>query len=73
MSQRMVKITGITDYGDRWIRKMGNPWLIRTFTDQVRFSEDPGPWMLLEREHFQRWVNLNGDRNFHVSWKVRLN
>ncbi|ATX79191.1 hypothetical protein Ga0123461_0767 [Mariprofundus aestuarium] len=66
MHQKSVKITGISNFGREWTRKMGNPWNVRKVTDHVLFSTQTGPWMLIERDHFQRWVNLRADQNFLI-------
>ncbi len=72
MHQQSVKITGASLFGREWITKMGNPWSVRKITDHVLFSTQPGPWMLLERNHFQRWVNLTSDQNFLIKEAGRL-
>lgn len=68
MAKISVKLNGISDFGRLWSNRMGNPWNVCKITDHVLFSSDPGPWMLLERDHFQRWVNMKSDRNFLVRW-----
>jgi len=68
MMQQSVQLTGISSFGSDWAERMGNPWTVRKITDQVRFSALPGPWMLVERDHFQRWVNLSADQNFLIKW-----
>lgn len=68
MMQQSVQLTGISSFGNDWANRMGNPWIVRKITDHVLFSAQPGPWMLVERDHFQRWVNLSTDRNFLISW-----
>jgi len=68
MQQQSVKLTGISNFGRRSVLKSGNPWCVQKITDQVLFSPHPGPWMLLERDHFQRWVNLSSDKNFLIRW-----
>ena len=68
MHQQSVKITGISLFGKEWIMRMGNLWSVRKITDHVLFSTQPGPWMLLERDHFQRWINLSSDQNFLIKW-----
>ena len=66
MHQKSVKIAGISKFGIEWAIKMGNPWNVRKVTDHVPFSAQDGPWMLIERDHFQRWVNLSADQNFLI-------
>jgi len=73
MQQQSVKISGTSRFGKEWIMKMGNPWSVRKITDHVLFSAQPGPWMLLERNHFQRWINLSADQNFLIRWAGWLN
>ncbi|ATX82409.1 hypothetical protein Ga0123462_1550 [Mariprofundus ferrinatatus] len=68
MQQQIVKVTGISNFGRRWSNKMGNPWNVRRVADHVLFSTRPGPWILIERNHFQRWVNLHADQNFLIKW-----
>ncbi len=69
MKQQAVALTGISNFGARSVSKMGNPWCVQKITDHVLFSTHPGPWMLLERGHFQRWVNLSKDQNFSIRWQ----
>lgn len=66
MRDCIVDISAISDFGRRQVADMGNPWRICMIADRVPFSKRPGPWMLLERNHFQRWVNVPGDCNFQV-------
>ena len=72
MAQLSVNMTGTSEFGREWIVKMGNPWCIRKVTYQVPFSSKPGPWLLLKRKHFQRWVNLTADQNFLIKGTDRL-
>jgi len=68
MLQQTVKLTGISDFGKACIHKTGKLWSVNNITAHVLFSKHPGPWMLLERNHFQRWVNLSSDQNFLIQW-----
>jgi len=63
-----VQLSGVSLFGKEWIERMGDSWHILKITDDVLFSKQPGPWMLLERNHFQRWVNLSADQNFSIKW-----
>ncbi|GAV19252.1 hypothetical protein MMIC_P0185 [Mariprofundus micogutta] len=69
MQQQSVQLTALSDFGINMINNMGNPWYVQKITAHVLFSNHPGPWMLLERDHFHRWVNLSADQNFSVRWK----
>jgi len=68
MRQQYVQMRAISAFGSAWLNGRGQRWLVRKITDHVLFSEHPGPWMLLEQAHFQRWVNLNSDRHFRIRW-----
>ncbi|RLL53550.1 hypothetical protein D8Y20_05105 [Mariprofundus sp. EBB-1] len=68
MQQSTIKLTGRSPFGRDFIRKMGNHWIVNSITAHVLFSQHPGPWMLLEHDHFQRWVNLSADQHFLVRW-----
>jgi len=66
--QSSVQLSGISSFGKHWIAAMGESWHVLKITDDVLFSKQRGPWMLLERNHFQRWVNLSADPNFSIKW-----
>ncbi len=68
MQQSTVKLTGRSPFGRNFIRKMGQSWIVNSITAHVLFSKPPGPLMLLEHDHFQRWVNLSADQHFLVQW-----
>jgi len=68
MLQQSVRLSGLSEFGTAWSQRMGNPWLIRKITDSVLFSTLPGPWILVERNHYQRWINLSADPNFMIKW-----
>ena len=69
MRYHAIELTGLSSFGESTIIRMGNPWCVQKITDHLLFSTHPGPWMLIEREHFQRWVNLSADANFSIRWK----
>jgi len=71
--QQSVRLSGISGFGKKYLMQKGDMWSVRKITDQVLFSTHPGPWMLLERDHFQRWVNLSSDQNFLISWGGWIN
>jgi hypothetical protein len=66
--QSLVQLNGISHFGQQWITRMGANWRVLKITDHVLFSKQPGPWMLLERNHFQRWVSLSSDQHFQAHW-----
>jgi len=66
MQQYTVKLIGTSRFGKKWVRKMGKLWVVNKITAHVLFSKNPGPWMLLERDHFQRWINLSSDQHFLI-------
>ncbi len=68
MVRQTVQLIGTSPFGRGWIHKMGKLWCVNKITDHVLFSDHPGPWMLVELNHFQRWVNLNADQNFLIQW-----
>jgi len=68
MQKRHVKIHPISAFGTAWLQGRDRRWLVHTITDHVLFSKHPGPWILLEQDHFQRWISLSNDPHFRVSW-----
>jgi len=66
--QSSVQLSGISHFGNQCIARLGARWRVLHITDHVLFSSQAGPWMLLERDHFQRWVNLSSDQNFLIRW-----
>ena len=65
---QQVELTATSSFAKHWIAARENTWQVLKITDHVLFSSHPGPWMLLEQNHFQRWVNLSADQHFHVHW-----
>jgi len=63
-----VTIRAISGFGRAWLSNHGRRGLIRMITDHVRFSDHPGPWLLIEQNHFERWINLSADHHFRVNW-----
>ncbi|MDQ6996279.1 MAG: hypothetical protein Q9M82_02320 [Mariprofundus sp.] len=70
MKDQLVTLSATSDFGKDWIKSMGQLWQVRKITDHVLFSNHPGPWMLLEQNHFERWINLNADRHFLIHWSA---
>ena len=69
--QQSVRLSGTSDFGRDWVCSKGAIWSVKKITDHVLFSTNPGPWLLLEHNHIQRWINLSNDRHFLISWTVR--
>jgi len=66
--QQSVRLSGISGFGKEFVTHKGELWNVQRITAEVLFSSHHGPWMLVERDHFQRWVNLSADQNFKIQW-----
>jgi len=63
----MVRLTGITKKGKERIKQHGpDQWKIVKIEDQVSFSDYKGPWLLIEKGKYTRWVHLKYDDHFIV-------
>jgi len=68
MKHQQVQLTARSSFGRQWLQSMGDHWHVCQITDHVLFSSRPGPWMLLEHNHFQRWISLSCDQHFQAHW-----
>ena len=70
----ILHLKGKTSKGKNRVREHGTCWVITRITAKVLFSDDRGPWALVEpeasqhpnAEHAGRWINLSQDSNFSI-------
>lgn len=63
-------LNGKTRKGQNRVRELGTQWRLLRTEATVAFSQDRGPWGLIEpltNPDKWRWVNLQSDRDFGVT------
>lgn len=67
-----VQLLARTAKARQWIKLHGGIGRIREIRDQVAFSSDRGPWLLVEAtDPDARWVHQSRDPNFTVGEVVQ--
>jgi hypothetical protein len=61
-----VTLVPKTRQGQDIVITHGPVWHVRDEAEQVQFTRQPGPWILLETRHDMRWIHLRNDENFLV-------
>jgi hypothetical protein len=69
---RVLVLRGKSRRGKTRIKAHGERWMVRLVQADVAFSDDAGPWVMLQpldsdrTEVARRWVNLRADRDFEI-------
>lgn len=61
-----ITLKPITREGGDVVAKHGSLWFVKEEADQVRFSPNRGPWLLIQSRDDTRWVHQEHDSNFIV-------
>ena len=66
----ILKLEGRTQLGKNRVREHGESWKVVKITQEVIFSDRPGPWFLIEPvktgEKGKRWINSDFPIDFFV-------
>lgn len=65
-----IVLKGITQKGKNRVREQGSEWFVAKMQDEVLFSNERGPWWLIQPitgfRTAQRWIRNTVDKDFEV-------
>ena len=65
----LFRLTGKTNHGKNRVREHGNTWDHLKTEDKVFFSDQKGPWILVQsqkRSSYVQWVHQDSDEDFKI-------
>lgn len=63
-----ILLKGLSQKGKNRIRENGEEWTVLAIRLTVKFTSEPGPWILVEslKTGHVRWVHVSNDKDFKV-------